>query len=160
MSTIIILTPIVIAGWPSIVAATVGAAAALGLSVGKMAHEETTEALTETQKQGITTAEVELDESRVVAQSMGSQKEIVVSKGDVELRVKRDTRGRCVVSATGKGKSKAELVEIAESFAGKVTQVYTYNKVMGELHAKGMKIANEEVTADQSIRINVRNEEN
>jgi ABC-type transporter MlaC component len=87
------------------------------------------------------------------------QKEIVASKGSVELRVRRDDRGRCVVCATGKGKSKAELTEMAEAFANKVTQVYTYNKIMTELHAKGMKIANEEVLPDQSIRINVRNEE-
>jgi hypothetical protein len=159
MSTIFILTPIIIAGWPSIVAAAAGAAAALGLSVGQMGYEETKELLTEAQKQGMTTAEVEIAESRVLAKGIGSQ-QIVVRKGNVELRVTRDARGRCMVCATGKGKSKAELTEMAETFANKVTQVYTYNKIMNELHAKGMKIANEEVMPDQSIRINVRNEEN
>ncbi len=159
MSTIILLTPVIIGGWPSIVAAVGGAAAALGLSVGQMGYEEAKDAIKESERALMTNVEVQLADSRVVAQGMGSQKELIATRGSVELRIRRDESGRCVVCASGKDKTKVELTEMAEAFAAKVTQVYVYNKIMNELHSKGMKIANEEAAKDGSIRINVRNEE-
>jgi len=158
MSTIIVLTPIIIGGWPSIAAAVGGAAAALGLSVGQMGYEEAKDVLKEEEKERMTSVEVQVADSRVVAKGMGAQKEIVATRAGVELRIRRDETGKCVVCASGRDKGKAELTEMAEAFAAKVTQVYVYNKIMNELHARGMKVANEEVMKDKSIRINVSNE--
>jgi len=45
---------------------------------------------------------------------------------------------------------------VAEEFTQKLTQCFVYNKVMKELKGKNFQVINEEVTQDQSIRINVR----
>jgi hypothetical protein len=152
MGAVIVLTPIIVASWPLITAAVAGAAVTMGLSTA----ETVKDAIKEREQQPVfEKAEVPLTDKAVAGQV---QKDIVMQKGSVEIRVTRDARGQCSISAMGKGKSHAELKKIAEEFTGKVTQTYVYNKVMNELRAKGMKIANEEVTADRSVRIHVRNE--
>ena len=152
MSTILILTPVIIGSWPAITAAVAAAAAALGMAVKESVHESVEQANAEVAQ----SVEVELAESQVLAQSMATGKEIVVTKDNVELRVSRDQRGRCVVCAKGLGRSKAELKQIAEEFTQKLTQCFTYNRVVSELKNKNFQIVNEEVTEDESVRINVR----
>ncbi|HPD46576.1 MAG TPA: DUF1257 domain-containing protein [Anaerohalosphaeraceae bacterium] len=152
MSTVLILTPVIIGSWPTITAAVVGAAAALGLAVKETVKEEMVENAVENEQQ----VEVELAESEVLAKSMATGKEIVLTRENLTLRVTRDERGRCVVCASGKGLSKVELKQKAEEFTQKLTQVYTYNRVMTELKSKSFQVVNEEVMDDQSVRINVR----
>ena len=153
MSTVIILTPVIISSWPAITAAVAGAAAALGC-VAK-------QSITETLQQNQTTAveqsvEVELSESEVLADNLATEQQIVVTKDNVELRIGKDERGRCKVCANGKGLSKAELKQIAEQFAEKMTQCFVYNRVATELKNKSFQIVNEEVMEDESVRIHVR----
>jgi ABC-type transporter MlaC component len=93
---------------------------------------------------------------QTVTQNLGSQQQMVVTKGDIKLTVKRDIRGRCVVCAEGKGQTQAQLKQTAEEFSQKLTQCFVYNKVVTELRAKGFGIVNEEIMKDASIRINVR----
>ena len=100
--------------------------------------------------------EIALAESEVLAQSMATDKEIVLTKGNVQLRVRRDERGRCTVCAKGKGHSKTELKQMAEQFTQKMTQCFVYNRVATELKNKGFQTVNEEVMDDDAIRINVR----
>ncbi|MBN2020705.1 MAG: DUF1257 domain-containing protein [Sedimentisphaerales bacterium] len=154
MSAVVILTPAIVAGWPTIVAAVAGAASALGLVV-KQSVKQDIDIAQQTQATE-QTVEVELAKSEVVAQNLAKEKEIVVTKGDIELSVSRDERGRCKVCAKGKGKTKAELKQIAEQFAQKMAQCFVYNRVATELKNKGFQTVNEEVMEDQSIRINVR----
>jgi hypothetical protein len=148
MSTVIILAPIIIGSWPTIVPAVVGAATALGFVLRKTANEikENTE---------IETVEVEVEKSSVAAEGLTSMQEMVLEKDNVRISVRRDARNRCLICAAG-GKSKAELVKIAEEFKAKLNQVFVYNKVMTELRNKGFNVTNQEVMEDQSIRINVR----
>jgi ABC-type transporter MlaC component len=68
-------------------------------------------------------------------------------------------RGKCTVTAEAKGKSKAELQQIAEEFSQKVTQCFSYNKVVTQLKSKGFSMVNEEVMSDNGIRIHVRQAE-
>lgn len=152
MSAVLILTPIIIASWPAITAAVAGAASAMGMVV----NEKVKEVARENQKTSEETVEIELSESEIIAASITADKEIVVSKGDIEIRIKRDQDGRCVVCAKGKGHSEAELKQTAEQFSQKLTQCYIYDKVMRELKSKDFQVINEEVTNDQSIRIHVR----
>ncbi len=152
MSTVLILTPVIIASWPAITAAVAGAAAALGMAV-KHSVQESLEQVNAEVEQSV---EVELAESQILAQNMVTGKEIVVTKDNVELRVSRDQRGRCVVCAKGLGYSKTELKQIAEEFTQKLTQCFTYNRVVSELKNKNFQIVNEEVMEDESVRINVR----
>ena len=153
MSTVLILTPVIIGSWPAITAAVAGAAAALGF----VTHQEVQETLQQDQKvEAKQMVQVELEQSEVVAAQMKAGQEIVLTKDNVEIHVRRDERGRCVVCATGKGLTQVELKRIAEQFAQKVTQCFVYDKVMRELKAKNFNLVNEEVMADQSIRIHVR----
>ncbi len=154
MSTVVILTPIIIGGWPTITAAVAGAAAALGLTLKESVKEEVKNAVQQANVEQ--QVEITLSESEVLAQSMATDKEIVLTKGNVELRVRRDERGRCSVCAKGKGHSKAELKQMAEEFTQKMTQCFVYNRVATELKNKNFQIINEEVMDDQAIRINVR----
>ena len=152
MSTVVILTPIIISSWPAITAAVAGAAAGLGL----MVKETVKEAVEETEVNVEQSVEVELADSEVLAENLATGKEIVLTKADLEIRVGRDERGRCTVCASGKGKSKVELKQIADDFAQKMTQCFVYNRVMSEVKSRNFQVVNEEVMDDESVRIHVR----
>ena len=154
MSTVVILTPIIIGSWPTITAAVAGAATALGLALKETVKEEVKQANEQANVEQ--QVEIALSESEVLAQSMATNKEIVLTKGNIELRVRRDERGRCTVCAKGKGHSKAELKQMAEQFTQKMTQCFVYNRVATELKNKGFQTINEEIMDDEAIRINVR----
>ncbi len=155
MSAVIIITPVVIASWPAITAAVAGAASAVGLMVGHTVKERVADALAENE-QVENQVEVELEDSEVLTKGMAREEEIVLTKGDIELRVTRDERGRCKVCAKGAGHSEAELKQIAEQFVKKMTQCFIYNRVASELKNKGFQMVNEEVMEDETIRLNVR----
>ncbi len=154
MSTVIILAPVIIGGgWPAISVAVAGAAAALGFTVQKTAQETKQEVQAQ---QGVQSVELELAENEALAQNLATGQQIVLTKGDIRIVVERDARGHCKVCASGKASSKEELKQTAEEFTQKLTQCFIYNKVMKELKSKNFQVVNEEVTQDQSIRINVR----
>jgi len=155
MSAVLILTPVIIASWPAITAAVAGAATALGFVVKKSAEEAARTAVG-VSAQAEQNVEVELADSEVLADNLATSEELVVSKGGVELRVRRDGRGRCSVCAKGIGHTKAELQTAAEEFVERMTQCFVYSKVMMELQAKGFQVVNEEVLEDETVRIHVR----
>jgi hypothetical protein len=152
MGAVLILTPVIIGSWPAITAAVAGAAAAMGLMVSESVKETVKESQGDTEQ----TVELELSDSEVLAESMATGQEIVLTKGTIELRVKRDERGRCSVCAKGTGHSEIELKKIAEEFTQKLTQCFVYDKVMRELKSKDFQVVNEDVSEDESIRIHVR----
>lgn len=152
MGAVLILTPIIIGSWPAIAAAAAGAATALGLAV----KESVQEALQETEVNVEQSVEVELAENEVLAKNLATGKEIVFTKGTVELRVHRDERGRCSVCAKGAGHTKVELKQMAEQFSQRLTQCFVYNRVKSELKGRNFQVVNEEVMEDESVRIHVR----
>ena len=152
MSAVLILTPVVIGGWPTIVAAVAGAASALGLVVKETVKQD----IAQQEQAAQQSVEVELSNSEVITKNLALEKEIVLTKGDIEIRVGRDERGRCSICVKGKGRTKAELKQMAEEFSQKMTQCFVYNRVATELRNKGFQMVNEEVMDDKSIRINVR----
>ena len=152
MGAVLILTPVIIGSWPVISAAVAGAAAAMGL----MVSESVKETVKESQSDAEQSVELELSDSKVLTESMATDQEIVLTKGTIELRVKRDERGRCSVCAKGTGHSEIELKKVAEEFTQKLTQCFVYDKVMRELKSKDFHVVNEEVSEDESIRIHVR----
>jgi hypothetical protein len=155
MSAVIILTPIIIASWPAIAAAAAGAASAIGLVVGG-AVKDAVKDLAHEKEPAEQSVEIELADSNILAKDLAREKEIVLTKGDIELRVSRDERGRCKVCAKGKGHSRAELKKLAEQFVAKMTQCFIYNRVASELKSRGFQMVNEEVMEDQTIRMHVR----
>ena len=57
----------------------------------------------------------------------------------------------------GNGQSKAELKRIGEALVGRVTQQYAYHRLVSELKERQMTILDERVGEDQAIHIRVRN---
>jgi len=155
MSAILILTPLIIgAGWPAVTAAAAGAAVALGLTVRATAREGIAAAEEETAVKN--SVELEVKNSEVLGNVRTEQQIVLRAKDGVEVRVKRDARGRCVVCASGKGKTKAELRAFAERFTDRMTQCFVYNRVMTELKAKGFQVMSEERAKDETMNIRVR----
>lgn len=154
MSAVVVLTPIItpaiLAAWPVVTAAAVSAAAALGLSVKQTVKETVSNQVNESEK-----VEIEVTNGETL-QNIATEDEIVLTKGTVELRVKRDARGRCTVCATGKGHTKSELKALAEQFSQRMTQCFVYNRVMSELKTRGFNVVNEEKMQNDTLRIHVR----
>jgi hypothetical protein len=155
MSTVIILTPIIIAAWPAIAAAVTAAAAGMGLAI----KEQITDIVKEEQEEKTNVVEVELEDSQILAQTLARGKEIVLTKDNVQLKISRDDRGSIKVCAEGLGQTKAQLQGMAEEFVKKMTQCYVYNRTVTELKNKKFQMVNEEVAQDGTIRIHVRRNE-
>lgn len=150
MSAVIVLTPIVIASWPAIAAAVVGATASMGFSLqGHKTYEEEDAAPT-------TSVETELEESEIVAESMARGQKIVVQRDDVRIAFGQDDRGRCTVCVSGPGRSKRQLQNLADEVAGRVAQQFIYNKLLTELKDRDYAVLTEERLADESVRVRVR----
>ena len=155
MSTTLIIAPIVIASWPAISGAAIGAAAALGFALTKEAQalKAEIEGKAEARCEEV---EISMENSEILEKSLHAGQEMVFSKDNVTIRITRDERGRCVVCASGTGHTKTELKTMAEQFSQKLTQCFTYNRVMTELKNKNFNVVNEEVMTDESVRIHVR----
>jgi hypothetical protein len=152
MSTIIILSPVIIAGWPAITAAVAAAAVGLGLNVKGKVQEQN-----QVKVEGAVEVEVNVANSEVLTENVAAGNELVLtSKEGIVLRVTRDDRGHCKVCAYGKGFSKTELKAYAEEFMQKLVQCYAYNRTVTELKNKEFQMINEEVMEDGSIRLHVR----
>lgn len=157
LGVVLVLTPLlgpaVVTSWPAVTAAVAGAALALGLTVKKTAKEEVRAA--EETAERANAVEVEVAQGEVL-ENMVTEEQIILKKGAIEIRVKRDARGRCAVYVSGRGQTKAELKAFAEEFTHKMTQCFVYNRVLTELKARGFQVMNEERMQDDSLRINVR----
>ncbi|MGD2175482.1 MAG: hypothetical protein PVJ27_08770 [Candidatus Brocadiaceae bacterium] len=155
MSAVCVLTPAIIAGWPAITAAVSGAAAALGFSMSREAEAAVRQAMARTEE-GATAVDVAVENSEVIAENVATGQEIVMARENVVVRVYRDERGQCRVSAEGPGRSREELQAVARQLVNKMTQIYVYNELMSELPGKGFTVVNEEATDREVVRIHVR----
>lgn len=152
MSAVCILAPAIVAGWPAISAAVVGAAAAMGLNVVQEAREE----LAVTRADRVTTVEVEMEASEVLETSVSASTEIQMKQGDLTVRILRDERGQLRCCVNGVNRSRQELEAYAQQVLEKVTQVYIYNRVVSELKLRGIQLVRQEVAEDQSVHLHVR----
>jgi hypothetical protein len=149
MSAVIVLTPLVISSWPAIYAAVMGAATGMGFALqGSSLHEE--------QQTNRTKVETEIEDSEVVADSMTPTEKIVVQRAGVTIEVGQDERGRCTVCVSGEGQSKKRLKQIGDEVAGRIVQQFAYHKLVTELKNRNYSVVDEEVLADQSVRLRVR----
>ena len=151
MSTVLVVAPIVIANWSVISAAVMGAIGTVGFAAVRETIEE------ETRERGVNRAEIELEESEILESSGGSGEQLVVERDGVQAIFGRDERGALKVCVEGKGYSKSQLKQIGEELIGRVTQQYVYNRVVTELGERNMTVLSEEVTADNTVKIRVRN---
>ena len=151
MSTVLVITPILIANWPAITAAVTAA-------VGTMGFAAAQEGSAQGRAQASTTREeIEVEDSDVLESAAGTAESIVVERDGVRATFSRDARGALKVCMEGKGKSKAELRKLGQELVGRVTQQYAYHRIVTELKQRNMAIVDEQVTADQTVKIRVRN---
>ena len=157
MSAVCILTPVVIMAWPAFSAAVVAAASSLGYQVaaevnrqrpGEAVHKDTN------------AVQLEIERSEVVTSLLGRDQRIAVSREGVTVTFSRDARGKAALCVTGNGQSDETLRALGEELSQAVVQQYVYQKLMGEMRARGFNVVEEEVNEDRSIRLKVRHWEN
>jgi hypothetical protein len=151
MSTVLVLTPIIIANWPVITAVVSAAVGSLGF-----AAVQETEAQ---QRHGTETTreEIEVDNSQILENTAGQGEQIVVEREGLRAVFTRDGRGALRVCMEGQGYSKAELRKVGQELVDRVTQQYVYHRVMTEMKQRNMHVVSEEVAEDRTVKIRVRN---
>jgi hypothetical protein len=151
MSTVIVLAPLIIAGWPAITAAVTAAVATMGFSLARAGVPNQQLGSSETR------TEIEVENSEVLQGAAGTGQEIVVERDGVRATFTRDPRGALKICMEGKGYSKSDLKKIGEELLGRVTQQYVYHRIVTELKDRNMSIVDEEVAKDRTVKIRVRN---
>ena len=153
MSCVCVVTPLVIAGWPAISAAVTAAMGTMGFTLAKGSSGRRLRL----QSDNKTRTEIEVPQSEVLEGAGGSSEELVVEKDGIRAIFSRDPRGALRVCMEGEGVSKSELKKIGEELIGRVTQQYVYHRLMTEMKNRNMIVVDEEVSADNAVRIRVRN---
>lgn len=152
MSTVLVVTPIVIANWSAIAAVVTAAVASMGFAVARQG-----EVSLQRQAAAKTREEIKVEDSEILPESAGAGQEIVVEREGLRATFTRDARGAMRVCMEGKGVSKAELRRIGQELIDRVTQQYVYHRLMTELQQRDMVVVDEQVAEDRTVTIRVRN---
>jgi hypothetical protein len=72
----------------------------------------------------------------------------------------RDVRGKTSLSVAGDRYTEATLRALGEELSRAVVQQYIYRTLLGNIHARGFDVVDEEFKDDQTIRLKVRHGEN
>jgi hypothetical protein len=151
MSSILVVTPLVVASWPLLSAAITAAVGTMGFAAAQNQGPRVRQMI-DTK----TRAEIELADSEILAGTAGSGEQMVVERDGIRAVFSRDARGALKLCVEGSGQSKAELKRLGEALVGRVTQQYAYHKLVSELKDRRMTILQERVGDDQAIHIRVR----
>ena len=148
MSCILLITTSVVAGWPTLFAAAGVAAASMGFSTLKNVEEV----------QAAREQEVELvmQNSEIITEEMKHDEELNLRKGDINVRIYKDPRGRCAIHISGEGKTKEQLQQEGTELLNRIKQQYAYQKVVQELKNKGFSITDEKLSEAGKIKIQFR----
>ncbi len=152
MSTVIVVVPLIIANWPVITAAVTAAIGTMGFSIVRGAAQAERSSVS-----GVTRTEIEVEVAEILPDAGSTAEELVVERDGIRAIFSRDARGALKVCMEGAGVSKAELKRIGEELIGRVTQQYVYHRVITELKQRNMAVVDEEVAADRTVKIRVRN---
>jgi hypothetical protein len=152
MSCVVVVTPLIIAGWPVMTSVITAAIGSMGFAVVRTGVNQGIAANT-----GKTRAEIEIEDSEILEGAAGTAEELVVERDGVRAVFSRDARGALKVCMEGEGYSKAQLRQIGEELIGRVTQQYVYHRIVTEMKDRNMTIVDEEVAADRTVKIRVRN---
>jgi hypothetical protein len=152
MSTVMVITPIIIANWPAITAAVAAAVSSIGF-----ASVQQSVSLDMSRTSTVTREEIEVEDSDILQATEGTNEQIVVERDGVRATFSRDARGALKLCLEGGGLSKSQLRKLGEELIGRVTQQYAYHRIVTELKQRNMTIVDEQVTQDQTVKIRVRN---
>ncbi len=153
MSCVCILTPVVIAAWPTFSAAVVAAATSLGYQVVAEANKQSHAAAATERPARIN---LEIPQSELVTNHLGRDQRMAVTRDGVTVTFSRDARGKASLCVTGNGQSDEELRALGEELSGRVVQHYVYQKLMDEMRTRGFVVVEEEADANHAIRLKVR----
>jgi hypothetical protein len=156
MSCVCILTPVVIAAWPTFSAAVVAAAASLGYTVVEQGINN---------QKGQTAAapnriNLEIDKSELVTGQLDREQKISVTRDGLTVTFSRDGRGKASLCVEGEGHSEATLRAAGEELSRTVVQQYVYKRLMDEMRQRDFLVVEEQVNEDRSIRLKVRRWDN
>jgi len=153
MSCVCVLTPIVVAAWPTFSAAVVAAATSLGYQVVAEAckHGHTAVAT-----EAPSRINLEIPQSELVTNQLGRDQRLSVTRDGVTITFSRDARGKASLCVTGNGQSDEVLRALGEELSGRVVQHYVYQKLMDEMRSRGFVVVEEESDANHAIRLKVR----
>jgi hypothetical protein len=153
MSCVCILTPVVIAAWPAFSAAVVAAAHSLGYVLVEETVKQHQKA--KAQNEG-TQVSLEIANAEVVTGQLGRDQQICATRGNVTVKFSRDARGTASVCVSGAGHTEEELRAMGEELSQRVVQRYVYQRLLDEMRARQYLVVEEEVDANQAIRLKVR----
>ena len=157
MSCVVVISPLVIAGWPIISAAVTGAVASMGFNLVQSASAATNAHMElRNQAERTTRVDIELEDSEILQESAGAER-IVVERDGMRAIFTRDERGALKLCMEGESVSKSELKRVGQELINRVTQQFVYNRVVTELKQRNMTIVDEQVAADRTVKIRVRN---
>jgi len=150
MGAVIVLTPLLIAGWPAITAAVTAAVGSLGFSImqGGLPVAEKSNAVTKT--------EIDIEDSEILESGGSTGEELVIERDGVRGVFSRDARGALKLCLEGRGMTQSLLKQLGDDLIGRVTQQYAYHRIVTELKNRNMTIVEEQVSADRSVKIRVR----
>jgi hypothetical protein len=157
MSCVCILTPVVIAAWPTFSAAVVAAATSLGYQVVSEASKQCHTAVAAERSGKIS---LEIAQSELVTSHLGRDQRLAVTRDGVTVTFSRDARGKASLCVTGSGQSDDVLRALGEELSGRVVQHYVYQKLMDEMRTRGFVVVEEETDTNHAIRLKVRHWEN
>jgi hypothetical protein len=152
MSTVLVVTPLVIAGWPILTAAISGAVGSMGFAMAQSGRSQV-----RASGKTPTRAEIEVEDSEILAGTGAAGEELTVERDGVKATFSRDARGALRLCLEGHHLSKSELEALGEELIGRVTQQYAYHRVISELKERQMDVVEQTVGEDQAIHIRVRN---
>lgn len=151
MSTVLVVTPILIASWPAITAAVTAAVGTLGFAAVQEMNS------LDAQSDTVNREEIDVEDSEILQAAAGTEQRMVVERDGIRAVFSRDARGALRICMEGKGVSKAKLRSLGEELVGRVTQQYAYHRIMTELEERHMTVVGEEISEDQTVKIRVRN---
>lgn len=152
MSCVCILTPIVIAAWPTFSAAVMAAATSLGYQVVSEVKRDRAAAASKPSSR----INLEIPQSELVTDSLARDQRMVVTRAGVTVTFSRDERGKAAICVSGEGYADEKLRALGEELSGRVVQQYVYQKLMDEMRTRGFVVVEEETTEGQAIRLKVR----
>ena len=151
MSSVVVVAPLIVAGWPVITAAVTAAVGSMGFSL-----VQGTGSVQPVAVKTKTRAEIEVEDSDVL-QEAAPVGDLVIQRDDVRVIFNHDQRGALKVCVEGESHSKSELQQIGREVLGRVTQQYVYHRIVSELQDRHMTIVDEQVSADHTVTLRVRN---
>ena len=134
MSTILVVTPILVASWPAITAAVTAAVGTMGFSIAQDAVSLVSAG------SGMTREDIEIDDSEILEDAVGTDQKIVVQRDGIRATFSRDPSGGLRLCMEGQGTSKSQLRKLGEELLGRVTQQYAYHRIVTELKNRNMTI--------------------